>query len=72
MPEDMRDELMMGYWAGISFLDAQIGRILDTIDELKLWNNLTIVFTADHGFHNGEKGIWYYNHIRLIIFELKK
>ena len=58
IPEDMRDELMMGYWAGISFLDAQIGRILDTVDELKLWNNLTIVFTADHGFHNGEKGIW--------------
>jgi iduronate 2-sulfatase len=58
IPEDMRDELMMGYWGGISFLDAQIGRILDTIDELKLWNNLTIVFTADHGIHNGEKGLW--------------
>ena len=43
---------------GISFLDAQIGRILDTLDELKLWDSTTIVLTSDHGMHNGEKGIW--------------
>jgi iduronate 2-sulfatase len=54
----MHDELMLGYAAAISFMDAQLGRILDTIDELKLWNNLTVVLTADHGMHNGEKGIW--------------
>jgi arylsulfatase A-like enzyme len=56
--EEMHDELMMGYCGSISFLDTQIGRLLDAVDELKLWNNLTIVLSADHGMHNGEKGIW--------------
>lgn len=39
-------------------MDTQLGRVLDAIDELKLWNNITIILTADHGMHNGEKGIW--------------
>lgn len=54
----MRDELMLGYTAAISYLDEQLGRVLDAIDRLSLWGNLTIVLTADHGMHNGEKGIW--------------
>ena len=54
----MHDELMQGYCAGVTFVDRQLGRILDAIDELQLWNNLTIILTADHGMHNGEKGIW--------------
>lgn len=54
----MRDELMRGYAAGITFVDTQLGRLLDTLDELKLWDNITIVLTADHGMHHGEKGIW--------------
>ncbi len=52
------NELMVGYAAAVSFLDVQIGRLLDTIDELNLWDNITIVLTSDHGMHNGEKGIW--------------
>eukprot|EP01041_Mallomonas_annulata_P003383 gene3383-6712_t len=51
-------ELMWGYLAGISFLDAQLGRVLDTLDELQLWNTSIIVFTSDHGMHVGEKGMW--------------
>lgn len=39
----------------MTFLDAQIGRLLDKIDELKLWRNLTIVLTSDHGMHNGKR-----------------
>jgi len=54
----MHTELMWGYSAAITYLDFQLGRILDAIDELDLWKNLTIVLTADHGFHNGEKGLW--------------
>ena len=56
--DKMYDEMMLGYCAGVSFVDAQLGRLLDTMDELKLWDNTTIVLTADHGMHNGEKGIW--------------
>ena len=58
IPERMRDEMMQGYCGSITFLDKQLGRLLDTLDELNLWNNVTIVLTADHGMHNGEKGLW--------------
>ena len=58
VPDDMRNELMWGYCAAVSFLDTQLGRLLDVVDELSLWNNLTIILTSDHGIHNGEKGLW--------------
>ena len=58
VPQDMYTELMIGYASGIHFVDKQLGRLLDTIDKLHLWNNLTIVLTADHGMLNGEKGMW--------------
>lgn len=58
LPNEMHDDLMMGYLAGISYLDTQVGRILDVLDELNLWENTTVVLTSDHGMHNGEKGIW--------------
>jgi arylsulfatase A-like enzyme len=58
IPQKVRTDLMWGYTAMITFVDKQLGRVLDAIDELQLWNNLTIVLTADHGMHNGEKGLW--------------
>jgi iduronate 2-sulfatase len=51
-------ELQWGYFGGISFLDAMMGRVLDVFDELDLWKNTIIVFTSDHGMHVGEKGMW--------------
>lgn len=54
----MHTELMWGYSAAVTFLDVQLGRVLDVIDNMGLWNNLTVVLTSDHGMHNGEKGIW--------------
>eukprot|EP01036_Dinobryon_divergens_P038426 gene38426-50453_t len=58
VPDDMHHELMLGYASAVTFMDVQLGRILDVIDELSLWDNLTIVLTSDHGMHNGEKGMW--------------
>ena len=55
----IHQELMWGYAAMITMVDKQLGRVLDAIDQLELWGNLTVVLTADHGMHNGEKGIWY-------------
>jgi iduronate 2-sulfatase len=51
-------EMMWGYAASITFVDEQVGRLLDAVDRLQLWDNLTIVLTSDHGMHNGEKGTW--------------
>lgn len=48
-PAEVYKENMWGYSASISFLDDQIGRLLDTLDELQLWDNITVVLTADHG-----------------------
>jgi hypothetical protein len=56
--QEAYSENMWGYSAAITYLDFQLGRILDVLDELDLWKNLTIILTADHGIHNGEKGIW--------------
>jgi iduronate 2-sulfatase len=58
LPEEMHDELMHGYVAGVTFLDTLIGKLLDFMDEQKLWETTTVVLTSDHGMHNGEKGIW--------------
>lgn len=55
---EMRDELMMSYCGAITFVDKQLGKLLDVMDQRDLWRNTTVVLTADHGMHNGEKGIW--------------
>lgn len=51
-------ELLHGYYAAISFTDAQIGKVLEELDRLQLSKNTIIVLWSDHGFHLGEKGLW--------------
>ena len=51
-------ELRHGYYAGISFLDAQVGRVLDELQRSGLAANTIVVFWSDHGFHLGEHDLW--------------
>ena len=47
-----------GYYAAISFLDAQVGEVLDALDESGMAEETVVVFTSDHGFHIGEQALW--------------
>lgn len=50
---------LQGYLASVSFMDAQVGRVLDEIDALNLREKTLVILWSDHGFHLGEHlGIW--------------
>ena len=51
-------ELIRAYAASISYIDAQVGRILDQLDALRLTQKTVIIFAGDHGFHLGEQGTY--------------
>jgi iduronate 2-sulfatase len=58
MTERERREAAQAYYASISFLDAQIGVVLDGLEEAGLADNTVVAFTSDHGYHIGDHGLW--------------
>jgi arylsulfatase A-like enzyme len=56
LPEDTARSAIHAYYATFSFLDAQVGRVLDALESLGLRDNTVVLFTSDHGYHMGEHG----------------
>ena len=50
--------LKHGYWAAVSYVDAQIGKVLDEFDRLGLEENTIVVLWSDHGWQFGDYGLW--------------
>lgn len=55
---ELSREMKRAYWASTSFMDGQVGRVLEALDKNGLRENTIIVFWGDHGYHLGEKGKW--------------
>jgi len=58
-------EYLRAYYACTTFVDAQIGRIMDTLDKQDLWKNMVVLFIGDHGYNLGEHDWWNKN----VLFE---
>lgn len=61
-----RPDVVGSYYASISFMDAQIGHVLDALDRARLWDRTAVIFVSDHGYHLGEHGgLWH----KMTLFE---
>jgi arylsulfatase A-like enzyme len=58
IPDDLARQLKHGYYAAISYTDAQVGKLLDELDRLGLRKNTIVVLWGDHGWKLGEHDAW--------------
>jgi iduronate 2-sulfatase len=56
--EQGQRDAIRAYYASVSFLDANVGRLLDALERLRLADNTVVIFVSDHGYHLGERGQW--------------
>ena len=58
LDDETSKELIHGYYASVSFMDAQVGKVMQSLKELDLRKNTIVVFMSDHGWKLGEYGAW--------------
>jgi serralysin len=52
-------KLIQGYLASISYVDEQLGKVIDSLDQSAIANNTSVVLWSDHGYHLGDKDFWH-------------
>ena len=58
LPDDYQRKLIHAYAACISFVDAQVGKLIESLKETGKYDNTIIVFISDHGYHLGHQQKW--------------
>ena len=58
MDEEDEKKAVAAYYASVAYMDAQVGKVLNTLKEEGLEDKTIVVFTSDHGFHLGEHKFW--------------
>jgi iduronate 2-sulfatase len=58
MTDDQRRDAIQAYRASTTFMDAQVGRVLEALERLQLADTTIVVFTSDHGYHLADHGLW--------------
>ncbi len=58
MKDDKARQLIQGYYACVSYTDAQIGKVIAALDKKGVLKNTIIVLWGDHGWHLGDHGLW--------------
>ncbi|WP_168441909.1 sulfatase [Pontiella desulfatans] len=58
IPEELQRHMMHGYAACVSYVDAQVGKLLQALEESRLIDDTVICLWGDHGFHLGDKQVW--------------
>jgi iduronate 2-sulfatase len=58
IPDDLARQLKHGYYAAVSYMDAQVGKVLDELDRLGLRKNTIVILWGDHGWKLGEHDAW--------------
>ncbi len=58
IPDDLVRRLRHGYYACVSYMDAQVGKLIDALEQHSLRENTVVVLWGDHGYHLGEKALW--------------
>jgi iduronate 2-sulfatase len=55
---DLTRQLIHGYYASVTYMDAQLGKVLDGLEETGFADNTIVVLWGDHGYHLGDHGVW--------------
>lgn len=58
MTPEQEKKAIAAYYASVSYMDTQVGKVLKTLKDEELEDNTIVIFTSDHGFHLGEHKFW--------------